>query len=57
MSKTKQELESLKTAALDSIDEANMRALAYARELDVGEERTRWFNITENVRTSTFKFS
>lgn len=48
------ELDRLKREAHGAIDEAVKRASLYAKELDVGEERYRWFDAVEKIRRAAF---
>lgn len=47
-------IDSLKAAAFTALRDAERRMHAYARELDVGDERTRALEIYENIRKAAF---
>lgn len=46
------ETKPLKHQALDALREAEAKMYAYACELDLGEERTRAFEVYENIRNA-----
>lgn len=49
---TDQVTESLKTAAFESLRDAEKRMLAYACALEVGDARSKAFEIFENIRNA-----
>lgn len=52
LGRTDQVIESLKNAAFAALRDAEKRMHAYARELEVGDERTKAFEIFENIRNA-----
>lgn len=46
-------LSRLKKTALDKLREAEIAMHDYARECDVGDERTKAFEVYERIRTAT----
>lgn len=52
LGRTDQVIESLKNAAFAALRDAEKRMHAYASALDVGDERTKAFEIFENIRNA-----
>lgn len=52
LGRTDQVIESLKSAAFAALRDAEKRMHTYACELEVGEERTKAFEIFENIRNA-----
>jgi len=52
LGRTDQVTESLKNAAFESLRDAEKRMHAYACALEVGDERTKAFEIFENIRNA-----
>jgi hypothetical protein len=50
---TPEELQEKKKELLDAIHKAEILAFAYARELEVGDQRTAAFEVAENLRCAT----
>lgn len=52
LGRTDQVTESLKNAAFEALRDAEKRMHAYACALDIGDERTKAFEIFENIRNA-----
>lgn len=49
------DLKLLKKEAFDAIEDAIIAASKYARQLDIGDERTHWFGVAEKIRAAPRK--
>lgn len=52
LGKTEQVIEGLKNTAFSALREAEVKMHTYACELEIGEERTKAFEIFENIRNA-----